>query len=188
MKRSPTALVPSTSLSTCRARPSHVLAPRALPGAGADAEVTAAGSLVREQSPEPALDMVVPQKRRRSAANAAQLVKPMRHVPQQPLVGAWMSVEQAALMLGVPSVTLRRTLERNAHRGADGGVVVQVDGVHARKLGRTWRVWLDEGWRTPMGRTPAAQGHVEPPCGVARCPRRLPSCCARPSDAGRAFS
>lgn len=63
----------------------------------------------------------------------------------------WMSVEQAATFLGVPTVTLRRTLERNARAMSDGGTVAQTDGIKARKLGRCWRVWLDSGWVSPSG-------------------------------------
>ena len=34
-------------------------------------------------------------------------------------------------------------------RTEDGHVVADVDGIVARKLGRTWRVWLGAGWRSP---------------------------------------
>lgn len=58
----------------------------------------------------------------------------------------WMSVEEAASILGVPTVTFRRAIERNARKRADGGTEAKVDGVTARKWGRLWRVLLDEGW------------------------------------------
>ena len=61
----------------------------------------------------------------------------------------WMTVEQAAEFLGLPVVTLRRTLERNARATAEGGTIAHADGITARKLGRLWRVWLDPGWLAP---------------------------------------
>jgi hypothetical protein len=65
--------------------------------------------------------------------------------------GPWASVEHAAAFLDVPPVTLRRMLERHARRGEDGRVMATVDGITARKLGRAWRVLLDEDWRNPSG-------------------------------------
>jgi hypothetical protein len=65
--------------------------------------------------------------------------------------GAWTSVERGASSLGVGVVRGRRSLERNARRTEDGQIVARVDGIVARKLGRTWRVWLDTGWRSPLG-------------------------------------
>jgi hypothetical protein len=62
---------------------------------------------------------------------------------------AWVGVEEAAAFLGVPAVTLRRSLERTARRSNDGAVTAQVDGITARKLGRLWRLWLDAGWINP---------------------------------------
>lgn len=58
----------------------------------------------------------------------------------------WMSAEEAATILGVPVVTFRRALERNARKRPDGGVDAKVDGVTARKWGRLWRVLLDPDW------------------------------------------
>ena len=60
-----------------------------------------------------------------------------------------MTVDAAAAFLGIPPVTLRRTLERNARAAPKGGTIANVDGIAARKLGRLWRVWLDAGWRSP---------------------------------------
>jgi hypothetical protein len=60
-----------------------------------------------------------------------------------------MTAEQAAAFLGLPVVTLRRALERNARTTPEGATVAHVDGVTARKLGRLWRVWLDRGWLAP---------------------------------------
>ena len=62
---------------------------------------------------------------------------------------AWRGVETAAAFLGVPPRTLRRALDRNAHKQPDGSVTAHVDGVTARKFGRLWRVWLDAGWLNP---------------------------------------
>jgi hypothetical protein len=60
-----------------------------------------------------------------------------------------MTVEQAAVLLNLPVVTLRRSLERKARPTPDGGTISQMDGITARKLGRLWRVWLDPGWLAP---------------------------------------
>ena len=60
-----------------------------------------------------------------------------------------MTVDQAAVFLQLPSVTLRRALERNARRLPEGGITSQHDGIAARKIGRLWRVWLDVGWLNP---------------------------------------
>jgi hypothetical protein len=64
-----------------------------------------------------------------------------------------MTVEQAATLLSLPVVTLRRMLERNARAGADGGTIARTDGITARKIGRLWRVWLDAGWLAPTSET-----------------------------------
>lgn len=61
----------------------------------------------------------------------------------------WMSVDAAAAILGVPVITLRRAIERNARRAADGSVEARVDGIRARKFGRLWRVALDRAWTEP---------------------------------------
>lgn len=60
-----------------------------------------------------------------------------------------MTVDQAAEFLGVSAVVLRRTLERNSRKAADGGTIAEKDGICARKLGRLWRVWLGSGWLRP---------------------------------------
>jgi len=61
----------------------------------------------------------------------------------------WMTVEQAAAFLGLKTVMLRRSLERNARVAPDGGTVAHADGITARKFGRLWRVWLGPGWVSP---------------------------------------
>ena len=62
---------------------------------------------------------------------------------------AWIGLDQAASFLGIPVVTLRRSLERNARKGADGTTRASIDGISARKLGRLWRIWLDAAWLNP---------------------------------------
>ena len=52
----------------------------------------------------------------------------------------------AAEFLGLPPRSLRRTLERESGRAADGGVEALVDGVRGRKFGRLWRVQFNESW------------------------------------------
>jgi hypothetical protein len=58
----------------------------------------------------------------------------------------WTNVREAARVLGFATVSLRRAIERNARRAADGGTVAAFDGIVARKCGRTWRVRLGEAW------------------------------------------
>jgi hypothetical protein len=60
-----------------------------------------------------------------------------------------MRVEDAAAILGLEIVTLRRAIERNARRDREGRVRSDFDGVSARKIGRHWRVFLDDCWRAP---------------------------------------
>ena len=60
--------------------------------------------------------------------------------------GRWMGIDEAADFLGVSIVTLRRSIERNARPFEDGVLFAQFDGIEARKLGRLWRVRLDERW------------------------------------------
>jgi hypothetical protein len=57
-----------------------------------------------------------------------------------------MRVDDAARILGVNVVTLRRSIERNARRDTEGRVHAEFDGIRARKLGRLWRVFLDPCW------------------------------------------
>lgn len=61
----------------------------------------------------------------------------------------WLSVSEAAAILGVKEITLRRTLERNSRRRPDGSTTASVDGVQARKFQRQWRVSLDRTWLEP---------------------------------------
>lgn len=62
----------------------------------------------------------------------------------------WMSIDEAARLIGVVTITLRRGIERNARRRADGSVEARFDGITARKCGRLWRVALDPAWTKPM--------------------------------------
>lgn len=61
----------------------------------------------------------------------------------------WMSVREAAAVLGFAVVSLRRAIERHARRAPDGGIEASFDGLRARKLGRTWRVQLGSRWTAP---------------------------------------
>lgn len=58
----------------------------------------------------------------------------------------WLSVREAATVLGLAVVSLRRLIERHARRAPDGGIEASLDGVRAKKLGRTWRVQLSSAW------------------------------------------
>lgn len=58
----------------------------------------------------------------------------------------WTSIREAALILGFGTVSLRRLIERHSRRAADGGIEAVVDGLRARKIGRTWRVQLSTAW------------------------------------------
>jgi len=66
----------------------------------------------------------------------------------RPTVAAarWMRLDDAARILGVNVVTLRRAVERHTRRDPDGRLYAEFDGVHARKLGRHWRLLLDPCW------------------------------------------
>jgi len=66
---------------------------------------------------------------------------------------AWRGVEAAATFLGIPARTLRRAIDRQAHRNPDGSITATFDGLTARKFGRLWRVWLDAGWLAPTKKT-----------------------------------
>jgi hypothetical protein len=69
---------------------------------------------------------------------------------------AWLGTVEAAAILGVRELTLRRSLERNARRLTDGSIVAKIDGVVARRFGRRWRVMLDALWLEPTERTRAS--------------------------------
>jgi hypothetical protein len=71
----------------------------------------------------------------------------------------WQSIDEAAAILGVPVVTLRRAIERNARRASDGSVTSAIDGVRARKFGCRWRIALDPQWLEPL-MNGAARRHV----------------------------
>ena len=62
---------------------------------------------------------------------------------------SWITIAEAASFLCIEVVTLRRSLERNMRKNADGALFAHVDGITARKLGRQWRVWLDASWLNP---------------------------------------
>ncbi len=61
----------------------------------------------------------------------------------------WISVERAARTLDIHPTTLRRHLEKNVFRSADGGIEARVDGIVARKLGNRWKLLLGPAWRAP---------------------------------------
>lgn len=65
----------------------------------------------------------------------------------------WLGVPEAAAILGLAIVSLRRIIERSARRGTNGVLEAQVDGLHARKFGRLWRVRLDEAWTATAPKT-----------------------------------
>lgn len=63
----------------------------------------------------------------------------------------WLSITNAAELLDVRPEALRRRIERAARLAADGVMEAEVDGVRARKLGRSWRVHLGSGWQIEIG-------------------------------------
>jgi len=62
----------------------------------------------------------------------------------------WVSLERAAGHLGMTAAALRKSLERRAVRAADGATEAALDGVRARKFGRSWRVRFSEAWGNPV--------------------------------------
>ncbi|MBZ0119270.1 MAG: hypothetical protein K8H88_19930, partial [Sandaracinaceae bacterium] len=79
-------------------------------------------------------------------SEAASAIGDSPHVTARSLPRGWVSIRDAAATLGFSVVSLRRLIERNARRAADGGTEAVVDGVRARKVGRTWRVQLSDAW------------------------------------------
>jgi len=61
----------------------------------------------------------------------------------------WMSVAEAAAIVRYDAVSLRRAIARHARKNADGAIEAAFDGIVARKIGNTWRVWLSPAWRRP---------------------------------------
>ena len=68
----------------------------------------------------------------------------------------WISTAEAAGVLGIDEVTLRRKCDRGARKTLDGAIEASFDGIRARKLGRLWRLLLGAGWSDPRvnGRSP----------------------------------
>ncbi len=64
--------------------------------------------------------------------------------PQGPR--GWVSIQTAAEYLDMSPDALRRALERRAVRAPDGSIEANIDGVRARKFGRSWRVAFSERW------------------------------------------
>ncbi len=63
---------------------------------------------------------------------------------------AWLTLERAAAHLSLTVTALRKTLERRATRASDGVTEAKLDGVHARKFGRLWRVRFSSAWGMPQ--------------------------------------
>ena len=64
----------------------------------------------------------------------------------------WMSIEVAADRLGLSSPeALRKKLDRNVFKASDGVIESYIDGVRARKFGRSWRVLLSQQWEFEAG-------------------------------------
>lgn len=76
-------------------------------------------------------------------------MKKMSLVKDPQRARGWVSVKTAAEFLDMSPEALRRALERHAVRAPDGVVEATIDGVLARKLGRSWRVSFSERWLRP---------------------------------------
>ncbi|UJR83635.1 hypothetical protein [Sandaracinus amylolyticus] len=63
------------------------------------------------------------------------------------MTGRWMGTKDAARVVGIAQVTLRRMLERAARRANDGTIEAKLEGLVGRKLGHRWRVALDARWQ-----------------------------------------
>jgi hypothetical protein len=60
--------------------------------------------------------------------------------------GRWMSIADAAAIVGYEAVSLRRAILRHAGPAGDGAREAAFDGIIARKLAGTWRVALSASW------------------------------------------
>ena len=83
-----------------------------------------------------------------SSHEAVSQTKPSAppNTPFKPNAQRWFSIRSVAAVIGYAPVPLRRLIERHARKGPDGTIESVVDGLRARKLGRTWRVQLGERW------------------------------------------
>ena len=68
----------------------------------------------------------------------------------------WLPLSEAASFLGESPVTLRRRCAANARPPVDGVVEARFDGLIARRLGGSWRIWLAAGWSDPLASATAA--------------------------------
>lgn len=92
-------------------------------------------------------------------------------MPGRDATPRWLPLSEAASFLGESPVTLRRRCAANARPPIDGVVEARFDGLIARRLGGTWRIWLAAGWSDPLASpaTAAPDGRVLPsPHGSAR--------------------
>lgn len=72
----------------------------------------------------------------------------------------WINLTEASQILGISIRTLRQNLATQARKQPrrPGEVLeVQLDGIRARKLGRTWRVSL-ESWQDSVNLSGAVEG------------------------------
>lgn len=63
----------------------------------------------------------------------------------------WLSLASAAALLDMTAGALRRKVERHADVAEDGVIEAEIDGIRARKFGRTWRVLLGPRWLVGQG-------------------------------------
>lgn len=75
---------------------------------------------------------------------------PRRQPFAAPTIVKWMTVEEAAPTMSVTPEALRARLRRNARRAPDGGIEADIDGLRARKFGRSWRIVLGARWSEPV--------------------------------------
>jgi hypothetical protein len=68
------------------------------------------------------------------------------HDVVEPVPNRWVTVDVAARVLHTTPEALRKRFGRSSIRSRDGVQEAELDGVHARKFGATWKVRFSDAW------------------------------------------